>query len=268
MKLACLIVAAHLALAASLGANGGEQFPFHVGEKLTYQVFWGPFIAGHATLEVAGIEAVDGHDCYHLIGTAATTGLADLLYRIEAKTESWLDTKEFCTRRFRQDRREGKRRRADDSRYDYAAGVVVTTNFVTGKNKITPLTAPVQDLISSLYYVRTQPLQLDLPTQFPLNHSGTNYLVTARPDERKSLYIRPTGHIVALRIEPQPTLHVVASNGGRLWFWLSDDEHKLPLLVTSEMKIGNAKLVLNKIESANPTLNPANRSLAAAPPAP
>lgn len=259
MKLLCCILASGVALVSSLHANGGEHFPFHIGEKLSYQVYWGPFIAGHATLEVAGIQTVDGRDCYHLIATAATTGIADLLFPVEIKTESWLDTDELCTRRFRQDRREGKRRKTDESHYDYAAGTVTTTNFLTGKVRSAPLSEPVQDLISSLYYVRTQPLQLDLATRFPLNVSGTNYLVTARPDERKSLYTRPTGHILALRIEPEPTLHVVAANSGRLWFWLSDDERKLPLMVTSDMKIGNARLVLTKIQSGNPTLDKLTR---------
>ena len=55
-------------------ANGGENFPFHVGERLTYQIFWGPFVAGRASLEVDGIERVDGKDCYHLIAEARTAG--------------------------------------------------------------------------------------------------------------------------------------------------------------------------------------------------
>jgi hypothetical protein len=225
-----IITGIWLAAAGSLWANGGENFPFHVGEKLTYQIFWGPFVAGRASLEVDGIESVDGKDCYHLIAQARTSGLADLLFHVESRTESWLDTQDFFTRRFRQRRVEGKHTKADDTHYD----------------------GPVQDVVSSLYYVRIKPLELNVDTNFRINVSDTNYNVNIRPDQRKTMYFRPTGHVSALRIEPKPTLNIVAANHGRMWFWVSDDRRKLPLLVSTDMKIGSAKLVLFKVDTANP----------------
>src|SRR5271155_4599497 len=63
-----------LALSGAARADGDEAIPFSVGEKLTYQIFWGPFVVGRATLEVAGTGPVDGHDCYHLVARAKTSG--------------------------------------------------------------------------------------------------------------------------------------------------------------------------------------------------
>src|SRR5258706_38427 len=88
---------------ATMGlADGNSNVPFHVGERLSYQIFWGPFVAGRATLVVDGIESVDGNDCYHLIAEAHTSGLADFLFHVQSKTESWLDVDELCTRRYRE----------------------------------------------------------------------------------------------------------------------------------------------------------------------
>ena len=229
-------------------ANGGEDFPFHVGEKLTYQIFWGPFVAGRATLEVDGIEQVDGHDCYHLIAQLRTAGLADLMFHVESKNESWLDTVELFSRRYRDDRTEGKHVRSTDTRYDYEAKVATTTNFINGKVKSAPLDGPVRDVIATLYYVRTRPLELNVDSYFPVNISGSNYTVNIRPDLRKTMYFRPLGDVPALRVEPKPTLTIVAANKGRMWFWVSDDRRKLPLLLTSDLKLGSAKLVLFKVE--------------------
>ena len=250
MKPLAFIVALLWTVTGSGWANGGENFPFHVGEKLTYQIFWGPFVAGRATLEVDGIEQVDGHDCYHLIAKATTVGLADFLFHVDSKTESWLDTAQLCTRRYRENRTEGKHVRANETQYDYDGKLASTTNLVNGKVKTLPLNGPVQDVISSVYYVRTRPLTLNLEESFPLNVGDTNYTVNVHPDLRKSMFFRPTGDIQALRIEPKPTLTIVAANKGRLWFWISDDQRRLPLLVASDMKIGSAKLVLFKIEPA------------------
>ena len=225
-------------------ANATEPVPFRVGEKLTYDILWGPFVAGHATLTVAGIEPVDGQACYHIVGQAQTSGFVDLLYHVESKIETWLDTTGFFTRRFCQTRREGKHRGADDSRYDYIAGQVVTTNLVNGQLSTVALPGPEQDVLSVFYFLRTQPLLLNHDRRLPVNLTGQHYDVAVRPDQRKTLYFRPTGDIPALRIEPKPTLNIVAAGGGRMWFWISDDARRLPLMLVTEIKFGTIKLVL------------------------
>lgn len=267
MKTVVIAVLMFGAWAGQLYANGGEQFPFHVGEKLTYQIFWGPFVVGRATLDVNGIQPVDGHDCYHLIAKAKTSGLAELLFPVDSTTESWFDAKGLFTRRYAEDRSEGKKQYNSETHYDYDQKVAITTNNHNGKVTSMPLTGPVQDVVSSIYYMRTRQLLLDAEQRFTVHANHTNYVVNILADQRKTLWVRPVGDIEALRMEPHPTLKIVAANKGRLWFWVSDDDRRLPLLVATEMKIGNAKLVLFKIESANPLLRSRNGPARAAGPA-
>lgn len=250
MKPLLLLLVLTLTGAAPVRASAATNLPFRVGEKLTYLIYWGPFVAGKATLEVAGIDAVASNECYHLVVRVNTTGFADMLFHVENRIESWLDVDELCTRRYRQDRTEGRHHRFDDSFYDYASKQILMTNLVNGKHASYPLDAPAQDLISCLYYVRTTPLQLDVAEKFPIVLGKNHYDVTIKPDERKSLSFRPTGTIQALRLEPTPTISVVSANKGRMWFWVSDDPRKLLLLITSEMKIGSARFVLSQIEPA------------------
>ena len=251
VKKLTVILALLLASSGGAFARISPRVPFHVGEKLTYQIFWGPFVVGRASLEVAGIEKVDGHDCYHLVAKAKTSGLAELLFPVDSTAESWLDCQELCTRRYRQNRSEGKHVTNDETHYDYDHMVAITRN-TKGREKRVAFNQPVQDVISSLYFVRAQRLMLDAEQTFLLNAGATNYVVTLRPDERKELWLRPVGNIQALRIEPTPTLRIVAANNGRMWFWVSDDERRLPLLVNSELKFGSAKLVLYSINAGQP----------------
>ncbi len=253
---ALLLAVAGLSQAADDGAN----FPFQVGEKLTYQIFWGPFVAGRATLSVEGIEQVDGHDCYHLIAQAKTSGLADFLFHVDITTESWMDVNELYTRRYREHRVEGKKTRNTETLYDYDRHLMTTTNLNNGKTSICPVDEHMQDVVSALYYVRLLPLKSSITNKFLINAQGNNYPMNICPDARKSLWVRPVGDIEALRIEPQPTLNIVAANHGRMWFWVSDDVRKLPLLVSTDMKIGAARLVLYKIESADRPVTATNVS--------
>jgi len=247
-KKTTVILGLLLALSGTGFARIGAPVPFRVGEKLTYQIFWGPFVVGRASLEVAGIEKVDDHDCYHLIARAKTSGLVEWLFPVDSTAESWLDCRDLFTRKYRQNRSEGKHVTKDETHYDYERMEAVTKNK-KGRLKRYPLDQPVQDVVSSVYFVRAQKLMLDAEQTFVLNASDTNYVVTIRPDQRKQIWLRPVGDVPALRIEPNPTLKIVAANKGRMWLWVSDDERRLPLLVNSELRFGNAKLVLFSVAS-------------------
>ena len=233
--------------------SGGEGVPFGVGETLTYKIYWGPFVAGHATLEVRGIETVDGHECYHLVASARTSGLAELLFPVRSTTESWLDRDELCTRRFVEDRREGHHANRSTIHYDYQRGQSTMTNQVNGVQTVLPVPGPLQDILSSLYYARTRPLQLDQAQAFLVNTGNTNRLVRIRPDQRKTVKVNPLGEVPALRVEPTPTLRVVAENKGRMWFWVSDDNRRIPLQLITSMKIGSARFYLAEMKPATPS---------------
>ncbi len=255
------ILGLFLVLSGAARADGDEAIPFSVGEKLTYQIFWGPFVVGRATLEVAGIEPVDGHDCYHLVAKARTSGLAELLFSVDSTAESWLDRDGLFTRQYHEDRTEGKHHRNNYTHFNYAAKETVTKNQVNGREHHTPLDQHVLDVVSSLYYVRTQKLMLDSEQSFMINAGDTNYNVTIRPDMRKTMWVRPVGDIQALRIEPTPTLNIISANNGHMWFWVSDDVRRLPLLVNSELKLGTAKLVLFSITPGKPSSGTTNKPI-------
>jgi hypothetical protein len=44
-----------------------------------------------------------------------------------------------------------------------------------------------------------------------------------------------------------------------MWFWISDDLRRLPLLVNSELKFGNAKLILFSITPGKPSSETTNK---------
>jgi len=228
---------------------GAAAVPFSVGEKLTYQVYWGLIPVGRAYMEVRNIEPVDGHDCYHLVAFARTTGLGELLFPVSNTIESWLDVEGMFSRKYKESRCEGDSRHDDEINYDYEHRQTIIRNVSKGTEKIHLLERPVLDIVSSVYYVRSQPLMLDSEQVFFFNAGATNFNVTVTPNQRGTISVKPLGKVEALRLEPKPTLKIVAHNKGRMWFWVGDNDQHLPLQVVSQMPIGNVRLVLNKIET-------------------
>lgn len=237
-----------LGLSGSAWGEATTNGAFRVGETLKYNIFWGPVVAGKASLQVLGIEPIDGHDCYHVRARARTAGLVRLLYPVTSTVDAWVDVKGLFTRRHEQNRAEGTHRTHDAGTYDYAQGTITVTNHLTGRVKTSALTEPVREVISSVYFLRTQPLALNVPHQLALQDGATNYVVTVKPDERRKIDVRPLGPVDALRIEPHPTLRIVDSLKGRVWVWLSDDHRRLPLLVVCNLPIGSARLVLERAD--------------------
>src|SRR5271154_4942341 len=129
------LTAIFVSLLVSVGAaraDDADSVPFSVGEKLTYQIFWGPFVVGRATLEVAGTGPGGGHDCYHLVARAKTSGVIEWLFPGYRPAKSWLDRDGLFSRHYHEDRTEGKHHRKIDTHYDYAAKETVTRNEVNG----------------------------------------------------------------------------------------------------------------------------------------
>ncbi len=255
---ACIILSAACSLrviAADVEA-GAEKPPekavnkaFQVGEKLTYRIEWGFFTVGRATMEVKGIERVDGCDCYYIVAEAQTTGLGDMLFKVRSKAETWLDVEGLFARKYSEDRSEGKKRHNEEMTYDYEKKITTVQDRDTGSITTHPLNGPVVDAIGLLFAARARQLDVKNNATFTCNTGDSNYDVFLKADETKEMKTKPTGNVSALRFEPNPTLKIVSKNGGRAWFWISNDERRLPIIAYSKMKIGTAKLELIEYET-------------------
>src|SRR5439155_2323948 len=74
-----------------------------VGERLRYGARYGPFGVGKATMEVAGLDTVDGVETVHFIFRIEGGAL---WYHLDQTMESWVGRTDFRSRRFHQDTEE------------------------------------------------------------------------------------------------------------------------------------------------------------------
>ena len=146
---------------------------------------------------------MDGHDCYHLVAKAKTSGLAEFLFPVDSTAESWLD----CDGLFA----------ASTTKTAPRASTIRTTTPtlttqtrdrddqpINGREHVWPSINTCRTWFRPLYFVRTRKLMLDSEQIVHAQRLSTNYNMTIRPDLRKSMWVRPVGDIQALRIEPKP----------------------------------------------------------------
>jgi len=211
---------------------------FRPGERLVFSVEYGPVKAGQASMEVTGIEEVDGRRCYHLLSVARTNDLFSNFFKVEDRIDSFMDVEGLFSWRFEKHLREG----------DYRSDMEVTYDQIGHKavmNKDTMDVPPfVQDILSSLYFGRIQDLTVG-KSVFIENHSGRKvYSLEAKVIEKERIKV-PAGVFKCVVVEPILQAVGIFQHSGRLRVWLTDDERKMPVLMTGKMVIGSvaAKLV-------------------------
>src|SRR5512132_3517885 len=106
-----LAVAASAICARAAGAQSDPVPPprtLTVGERLAYEVKFGPLKVGRASMEVVGVEEGRGRRAWHT--RFQVTG-GTLFFRVNDILESWIDIETFSSLRFRQQLSEGSRDR-------------------------------------------------------------------------------------------------------------------------------------------------------------
>jgi hypothetical protein len=75
----------------SQASGGAPELPFHVGEKMTFQVKWLSVVAGDATIELLPQESLKGEDSNHFLFTVRTSEFVDMFYKVRDRIESYTD---------------------------------------------------------------------------------------------------------------------------------------------------------------------------------
>lgn len=210
---------------------------FGVGERLEFEISYGPIKAGSAVMEVREVVQVDGRDCYRVISTARSSRFFSAIYRVEDRVESFIDVRGLFPWKFQQKLEEGKHRANRWALYDQVHHTVTTNR---GELDTPPY---VQDVLSIMYYARTREMAVG-DTLYVDSHSGRKvYPLAVKILGREHVEV-PAGTFDCLVVEPMLKAGGLFKHEGRIWVWLTDDAVKVPVLMKTKVIIGtvDAKL--------------------------
>jgi len=240
-KWAFPLFAAAALLAAAVPLNAGS-LPFDVGEKLTFAIRYEFAKAGEASMEVKEIaECGDGARCFRLVSTAWSTMPFSLFFEVKDIVESDMDVEELYTWRYEKRLKEGNHEASEVVVFDQDAH---TATYPDGR--VIDIPERVQDVLSSLYYVRTMEIEVG-KSLFIDNHADEkNY-----PLEVKVLRVEevkvPAGRFECFVLEPILKASGIFQHKGRLTVWLSTDPSHIPVMMKSSVAIGAINAVLMDI---------------------
>ncbi|MCB4792363.1 MAG: DUF3108 domain-containing protein [Elusimicrobia bacterium] len=208
---------------------------FKVGEQLEFNIRWKFIVVGYATMSVKNIEKVQGRNCYHIVTEARTAAFFDNFFKVRDVNESWIDTKSFCSLKFRQQLSEGKYKNKETLVFDQAKQKYSVLE--TKKTGDIPLW--VQDVLSSLYYLRSQRLSEGNTFNIDANSGGKSWPLTVKVLRKEKVNV-PAGSFECFVVEPNIREGAgVFQAKGSLNVWLTDDNKKTPVKMRSKIAIGS-----------------------------
>lgn len=223
--------------------------PFEIGERLIYDVKFGPVKVGSGMMQVMGTQELRGHEVFH---TRFTVKGGTFFYRVNDVLESWFDRNTMASLRFHQDFEEGGRKREKTFEIHPDRKVFVEI----GKEGEQPSVENPLDDGSFLYFIRTVPLEVGQTYEF------NRYF---RPDRnpvkvkvlRKERVDVPAGKFNAIVVQPIIKAKGIFSENGQAEIWLSDDDTRMMLQMKSKLSFGSLNLYLRSYTSSTKvTTNP------------
>jgi hypothetical protein len=234
--------------------------PFREGEDLVFAIRWGVITGGYATLGVPSIDLVSGRTAYHILSEARSTGMVDTFYKVRDRNEAWLDTAWPRTLRYSKKISEGKYRVDEVVDLDQDKGKFHLTEVRHDKNtreeKQGVIPPNVLDVLSSLYYVRTLPLEVGKSFTIDVHSGEKTWPLLVKVHKREKVRVK-AGKFDCFRVEPVlREAGIFISKGKKLEVWLTADSRHMPVLMRSEIFIGHVSAELVKHKSPPPIDNP------------
>lgn len=218
-----------------------ENIAFGIGERLSFDIGYGFINAGSATMEVADLIEYQGRPAYRIVTTAESNKFFSSFYPVSDRVESIMDAIGLFSWRFEKTLKEGKYRA--ERKY----GIDQINHSVVYKDDTITVAPYVQDALSALYYIRTQPLHVGEAVYVDNFTDGKNYPLEVKV-HRKEKITTKAGSFDCLVVEPLLQSAGIFQHEGKLTVWLTDDRLRLPVMMKSKVVVGSITAELTEFK--------------------
>jgi len=171
--------------------------------------------------------------------------------RFREQIESIVDPASFTVRKTKKVDEQGKRHRVSET--IYADGKVTWVEKDPNdpsrppRETVATFAGQVQDALSAIYYLRTQPLEVGKRFEVTISDSGVVYQVPVQVVERKRKKT-VLGRVETFLVEPEVFgSDRMISGEGLFSIWITNDNRRIPVSARIKMKYGTFDITLRKV---------------------
>jgi Protein of unknown function (DUF3108) len=261
--IASLLVLALTPVFAQSQETRREPLPFERGEELVYQ---GEFTRGllrgvdvaEFRFKAVGQQIARGADdvsVIHLTGDVFSKGLFTRIagFKFHQHIESTADAAPFRVLRTDKIEGQGKRRRVLDAEYDHEKRKVIwRERSPNPQGGAFDFSEPIQDVLTVVYYLRTQKLEVGKSFDVPVTDAGRVFTLSVAVVERNEIDT-VLGRVKAVRVEPALFGDNAAVRAkGKLSIWVTEDDRRLPVRAQLKVDMGTFDIKLKQVSYPEP----------------
>ncbi|HEY8460434.1 MAG TPA: DUF3108 domain-containing protein [Blastocatellia bacterium] len=218
------------------------EYPFVVGERLSYDVSWGSFSSiGKASFEARQQGIFNGNRVMEFFAEASTVGMARTLINVDDQVSSLVLTHSLLPIKTELHLREGKRIKRTSATYDRSKNLM---SLSTGSQ--TNIPPGSYDILSLFYAVRAADLKIGMTRDFAFLDANNRPQQLTIKVIKQELIGGPLGPRSALRVDilaPDPakksSAQIILAQT-----WISDDARRLPLYLVTRTRFGELRFQL------------------------
>ena len=226
-----------------------KHYPFEGGEKQVYQASWNGMISV-ATAEISTVPTViDGKKVYQVRVEAKTSKLLDMIWRMRDTISSTFDAKALQPSRFTFSQRENSKVIDTEARLDHGTKRWAVNRQQTGKPaKIYEFDSQnTLDPITAVYLARSVDFKVGDRLYFKIFGGRYQYLLELFVEKKEPVALDSGKTVDAFRIIPR--IENITKNGyatrlNEATIWISADERRLPIKLSSKIVFGSVSLQL------------------------
>ena len=228
---------------------------FKKGEWLKFKISYSNFLnAGNATMEVKETTN-NGNEVFHVIGKGKTTGVISWFFKVRDNYQSYFYKETLQPYRFIRKINEGGYTKNKEILFNQEAKKATVKDYKHKTEKQFPINNNVQDMISTLYYLRNKDLtKMKAGDEIKLTmfFDQTSYDFKLRLLGREVIRTK-FGKVATVKFRPIVQSGRVFKEDESLTVWVSDDENKIPLRIKASLAVGSMRVDLSAYKGlANP----------------
>ena len=234
---------------ASVPVYQPKFYPFEGGEKAVYRTSWNGMVSV-ATAEIYTTPTViDGKKVYRVRVEAKTSKVLDLIWKMRDTITSTFDAKGLAPSQFRFNQRENSKVIDTEARYDQATKRWAVNRQQAGKrprvyefdsqNTLDPITA--------VYLARSVDFKVGDRLYFNIFGGRHRYLLELFVERKEPVELGSGKDVEAFKIIPRIqniTKDGYASRMKDAAIWISADDRRIPVKLTSKISFGSVYMEL------------------------
>ena len=270
ISLLASVVAASLSFARAqrVESHAGTR-QFELGEELHYEAEFSrsllrsldvaelKFRATRTPLKELSDSAESKPYALTLTADVASKGFFPRLFNLKfrERVESTVEPVSFTMQRTRILDEQGKRVRTTESTFDRSNGKMTWTSRDPNNPSAEPRHAitdfsggQLQDVLSAIYFIRTQPLQVGKTFEVFIGDGGRVYKIPVKVVERRRMKT-VMGRVNVLRVVPElfGPERLIDSEKGEFTIWYTDDAQRVPVGGRVKTDYGTFDIKLKRI---------------------